>query len=232
MEKLSGEELQNNKLLLLGKLSASIAHEIRNPLSAIRLNLESIKINSDSLGDDELESVDACLEAVERIHFIIENTLVLSKSQSDEITKVELNDAASDAVELVKSFSKRYNVKIEKNFSPRLMYVNLNKNKLLQIIINLLTNSLEASENGSVVIINTNVDSNNVVLKVSDSGRGMTEEVKSKIFDDFFTTKSVGTGIGLSVCRQLVDEANGTIDIESTPEVGTTVIVKLPSVSN
>ncbi|MCO6473351.1 MAG: HAMP domain-containing sensor histidine kinase [Melioribacteraceae bacterium] len=232
MEKLSGEELQNNKLLLLGKLSASIAHEIRNPLSAIRLNLESIKINSDSLGDDELESVDACLEAVERIHFIIENTLVLSKSQSDEITKVELNEAASDAVELMKSFSKRYNVKIEKNFSPRLMYVNLNKNKLLQIIINLLTNSLEASENGSVVIINTNVDSNNVVLKVSDSGRGMTEEVKSKIFDDFFTTKSVGTGIGLSVCRQLVDEANGTIDIESTPEVGTTVIVKLPSVSN
>jgi len=81
MEKLSLEELQNNKLLLLGKLSASIAHEIRNPLSAIRLNLESIKINSDRFGEDEIESIDASLEAVDRIHFIIENTLVLSKAR-------------------------------------------------------------------------------------------------------------------------------------------------------
>lgn len=230
MEKLSLEELQNNKLLLLGKLSASIAHEIRNPLSAIRLNLESIKINSDRFGEDEIESIDASLEAVDRIHFIIENTLVLSKAQSDEITKVELNEAASDAVELVKAFSKRHNIKIEKKLLQKSMYVNLNKNKLLQIIINLLTNSLEASENGGLVIINTYFDYTNAVLKVSDSGRGMTEEVKVKIFDDFFTTKSVGTGIGLSVCKQLVDEANGTIEIESTPNVGTNVIVKLPSV--
>jgi len=130
----------------------------------------------------------------------------------------------------VKAFSKRHNIKIEKKLLQKSMYVNLNKNKLLQIIINLLTNSLEASENGGLVIINTYFDYTNAVLKVSDSGRGMTEEVKVKIFDDFFTTKSVGTGIGLSVCKQLVDEANGTIEIESTPNVGTNVIVKLPSV--
>lgn len=224
-----GDELRNNKLLLLGKLSASLAHEIRNPLSAIRLNLESIKLNSQKLENDELESIDACLEAVERIHFIIENTLALSKNPTEEISKVDLNETVANAVDLVKTFSKKLNVKIKKEFLSQSIYVDLHKNKLLQIIINLLTNSVEASEKGSMVLIITDVDSSkNAVTQISDSGKGMPEEIKEKIFDDFFTTKSIGTGLGLSVCRQLVEEAKGTIEFESEQGNGTKVTVKLP----
>lgn len=227
---MDNQNIQNNKLQLLGKLSASIVHEIRNPLSAIQLNLEYINLLNEKLSNEVKESLDGCLEGSKRIQMIIENTLEFSRSAMEENRVQSLNSVVEIAIELMDSTANRSKVILKKELGENLPNLLFNKSKLLQVLINLITNSIEAIQYDGKIILKTYIEESifgkSVVVEVKDNGCGIPEEVKEKIFTDFYTNKKGGTGLGLSVCRSIINEFNGTFSFTSEYGKGTSFYIK------
>lgn len=227
-------DIQNNKLQILGKLAASLAHEIRNPLSAIKLNLEFVKMSD--VNDEVKDSVNSCIDAADRIQELIETTLDFSRSSLNDSSFQSLNDVVNLAAEIMNTKARILNIVVEKNLSIELLHIHFNKNKILQVILNLLTNAFEAIERDGTVIIKTYTEyrdgSNYIVLEVEDTGSGITEENKEKIFNDFYTNKAHGTGLGLSVCKMILDEYKASISFDSEKGKGTRFFVRFNSKGN
>lgn len=218
------DDIQNNKLQILGKLAASLAHEIRNPLSAIKLNLEFVKMSD--VNDEIKDSVVSCIDAAERIQELIETTLDFSRSSLNDSSFQSLNDVVNLAVEIMSTKARILNIAIEKHLSKELSHIHFNKNKVLQVILNLMTNAFEAIEKNGVVRISTYSSDETVILEVQDTGSGINEDNKEKIFKDFYTNKVQGTGLGLSVCKMILDEYNASISFESELGKGTRFFVR------
>lgn len=231
MDRTLDKEIQNNKLQILGKLAASLAHEIRNPLSALKLNLDFLALSDNIFNPEEKDSLNACIESVDRIQTLIENTLDFSRRPSKDFSLSSLNDIVKQALEITESSARRKNLLIEENLNPAIPYLNLNRNMILQVILNLITNAMDASENKGSVLIRTYIYSGNselVCLEVEDKGVGIKDEDKENIFTDFYTSKEEGTGLGLSVCKMLLNLHKAEIDFKSTAGKGTTFCVKFP----
>lgn len=220
-------EVQNNKLVILGKLAASLAHEIRNPLSAIKLNLSFIDMTSNENEKEVKESISSSLEAVERIQYLIESTLEFSRKNVKDTDYYSLNSIAEQSVTIITSAARRKNVSIIPELSTNIPQINISKNKTTQVMLNLLTNAIEASARNSEIILRTSKNGNKqVLLEIEDKGCGIKDDDKDKIFTDFYTNKKNGTGLGLSVCKMLLEEQNAEINFKSQEGIGTTFFVK------
>ncbi len=223
---LSGD-IQNNKLHLIGKLTASLIHEIRNPLSVIKLNLDLIKMEDD-LPKEVLESVNDSLSATNRIEYMVDSLLSFARVVSHGKEHLSLNSITKNSIELLVVKASKYGVKITTDFSDVLPHVYADKNKLLQVFLNLVTNAIESCDenNGGEITIKTYSVGNNgdktVYWTVTDNGIGIAKDEQEKIFDDFYTSKENGTGLGLSVCKMLANEQEAELDFESEFGVGTT----------
>ncbi len=221
------DDIQNNKLLILGKLAASLAHEIRNPLSAIKLNLDYLQM-SDINNDENVECIESSMEAVNRIQQLIENTLDFSKTPNSDQEDCSLNEIALQAVGILKSVTRKQNVKIVTDLNESISSLVMNRNKILQVFLNFLNNSLDALGTDGTVKVVTSESKEHVYFYVEDNGIGISKEDQNKIFNDFFTKKKKGTGIGLSVCKELLDEHGAEIKLESELGKGTKFTVFFP----
>lgn len=220
-------EVQNNKLVILGKLAASLAHEIRNPLSAIKLNLSLLEMSVEKYDPDTKESVLSAMEAVERIQYLIESTLEFSRKNVKDTDLYSLNTIVEQSLEIITSAARRKSIQIVPELSNNLPMVNISKNKTTQVILNLLTNAIEASPRNSQIFLRTyKSGKEKIIMEVADLGCGIKDEDKVKIFTDFYTNKKNGTGLGLSVCKMLLEEQNAEIDFNSKEGEGTTFTVK------
>lgn len=227
---MSFEEIQNNKLQILGKLSASLLHEIRNPLSAIKLNLDYLKMMQNELPPEAVESVLGSAEAVQRIQHLIDMLLDFLRQGNNKTSDCSLNDVTLRAIEIVQGNSNQFNINLSHSLAPGLLKLRVNKSKLLQVMINILTNAIEACEKKGNVSVKTYFDADNrIIWEVEDDGIGINEDDKEKIFKDFFTKKTTGTGLGLSVCRMLLAECNSELDFESKTGAGTKFFIKFNS---
>ena len=222
--------VQVNKLLLLGKLTASLVHEIRNPLSAIKLNLDYLNMAQDDLPTDLKEIVSESLDAFDQVNFLIEDILDFTRKSSEKVHQVNLDYIISRCLKIISVNARMNGVAIEKEIEATLPNLSFNKNKLMQIILNLLNNAIEASQESSKIIIRAykkNCEKNNfVILEVQDYGTGIKPEDKEKILTDFYTTKNQGHGIGLSVCKKLAEELHAELFFDSVFGKGTTFSMK------
>lgn len=229
MAEKNSEELKRNKLELLGKLIVSLAHEIRNPLSAIKLNLDFLEMSRDELDDELVESIKHSQEAADRIKYLVESLLNFAR-ESAEDEFAPLNFIAAQAVELTKVKARSKNVKVIKQFEQEAESCHVHEKKLLQVVLNLITNAIEACDENGRVVIRTYVEKDKdgkpkYYLAVEDNGIGIKEEDKAKIFDDFYTTKKDGTGLGLHVCKNILKEQNAEISFESKYGEGTVFVI-------
>jgi len=223
-------EIQNNKLLILGKLAASIAHEIRNPLSAIKLEIELVRMSVPDPTGELNESLNACMEATDRINSIIQTTLEFSRKNTRITNNVDLNEICNQTIELLSAQAAKGKNILSCQLEEKLPTIRLNKNKVLQVFVNLTTNALEAVSEGGKVDLSTKMTKNGaVVLEVVDDGIGIKNENKPKIFSDFYTNKKGGTGLGLGVCKMLIEEQGGEIGFISKEGKGSKFFVKFPS---
>jgi signal transduction histidine kinase len=222
--------IQDNKLLLLGKLTAGLVHEIRNPLSAIKLNLDYMKMAQDDLPADIKEIVSESLDAFEQVNFLIEEVLDFTRKPTEKTHQVSIYNITDKCLKIISTTARSKGVSITKEIDENLPSLNANKNKLMQIFINIINNAIEASdEKGHVIIRSSRQNSGGpafILWEVQDFGIGMRPEDKEKILNGFFTTKSKGHGIGLGVCRTLIQELNGEMFFESEYGKGTTFSVK------
>ncbi len=224
-------EEQNNKLQLLGKLSASLSHEIRNPLSALKLSLEMIREPEEVSKEEYQESLQICVEAAERIEYLIQAILEFSRKPTDEKEWLTFNDIIKKLLIIYSGSAKKKGIYVITELADDLPPVFVNKNKMLHVFVNLINNAVDASPSGSKIVVKSytqNSDSE-IVVSITDTGVGISEENKNKIFTDFFTNKSTGTGLGLTVCNMIVREYSAKLTFESELGKGTTFYVIFPN---
>ena len=229
---MANDQIQNNKLELLGKLTASLIHEIRNPLSAIKLNLDYLKMLESELTAEVNESINDSSEAVERIQFLVENLLSFSRKKTSDVIMVDVNEITKNAINILKGEIQKRNINLVLNLFQGIPPVIFDSNKLLQVFLNLITNAIESCSHKGIVSISSRIIENekmNVIWTVEDNGAGISEDSKKKIFQDFYTSKTKGTGLGLSVCKMLVEEHNASINFESTLGMGTKFYISFNS---
>ncbi len=231
---LTDKLVQADKLVLLGQLSAGVAHEIRNPLAAVNLNLQILRRN---IKEDmpEYDYVSTALQGVERISRIVEVTLNFSRPTMPDIQSLSINSLIPNTLELVTSVLKRKDITVELSLDDNLPQVAADSKQLQQVFINLITNSADAIKaKGSIVIKSytetsgKHGDGEYAVVSICDNGMGIPPEDLSKIFNPFFTRKADGTGLGLPITQRILHQHGGIIDVESSFGNGTTFYVKLP----
>lgn len=216
-----------DKLTMIGQLTASIAHEIRNPLSTVR---GFIQFLSNETEDEQFKKFSPLiLEELDRTNSIITNYLKVAKPEEFQLTTVPLHQVISDCVQLMRPFASYSNVSIEiNNLKPT--YVRGDEQHLKQAIMNILKNGIEACDDHGTIKLDMNEDSFNhaVILKITDDGRGMSQEQLKHIGLPFYTTKTKGTGLGSMVTNKIIREMQGRIEYESEINKGTIVTLIFP----
>lgn len=231
LEKSQNQLVETEKMVLVGQLSAGIAHEIRNPLTSLmgRLQILQSGANMDSKMKEDLEVID---NQAKRISKITENLLSFSKPSSER-KELNINDIVEQVLNLLKYEISVGSIKVTKVLSPLLHKIYGNPTLLQQMIVNLIHNAIEAmSGKGELTIMTKNADGGKEIeVIVGDAGVGIPPENLSKIFNPFFTTKSSGAGLGLFIVYNIVRTHNGRTSIDSKPGVGTIFTINIPTIS-
>lgn len=233
---LTDKMVQADKMVLLGQLSAGVAHEIRNPLAAVNLNLQLIKRNLKE-DDKNLNYVNTAMQGSDRISRIVDLTLNFSKPTIPKVERININRLIPNSLDLVKPALKSKNIDITLNLEENLPDIEADAKQIQQVLINLLTNAFDSIKNHGKVEVNTYIEESSknnerryVVTSIQDSGIGISNEDLQRIFNPFFTRKTEGTGLGLPITQRILHHHNGVIDVESSKDKGTCFYVKLPIV--
>lgn len=222
---MDSKELQQNRLQILGKLTASLIHEIRNPLSVIKLNIDYLNMIKEQVSPEVQEIFYSCNEAAKRMLFLIENFSDFSKKPHQEAEICSIKEVTQMAVNVMHLNAVRLNITINTEIADHLPSICFQKDKLLQVFLNLISNAIDAEGHSNVINIRVNCDQKTICKKIiweiEDFGTGMSEEDKKNVFHDFYTSKKKGTGLGLSVCNMLLKEYNADITFKSKLNKGT-----------
>ncbi|WP_257988443.1 ATP-binding protein [Bacillus sp. V33-4] len=228
--------IQTDKLSALGLMASGFAHEVNNPLATIHAYaedlLDRIHTNDEQLDQEEINSyLNKIKENTERCKKITGNMLNFSRESKWSLSYVDINETVQNSVSLVEYSLKKHQIQLDVNVEKDLPELFGDSLKLMQVLVNLINNAVDAMEEGGTITLLAKKEGNSILLKVADTGTGISREVLPKIFDPFYTTKSVGkgTGLGLSVCYGIIQQFGGTIQIQSEHGAGTTVDILLPS---
>ncbi|MES9899721.1 MAG: ATP-binding protein [Sedimenticola sp.] len=229
METLAAELAHSDRLASIGRLAAGVAHEIGNPVTGIASLAQNLRDEKESAVIEE--SVELILQQTRRISSILQSLMNFSRSGRVGVSfePFHLTDIVEEAIQLVQLT--RAGKRVECNNScPGGLELFGDKQRLSQVMVNLLTNACDASKQGGHVEIFAFKDSEQVQIEVMDQGDGIPDKDRKMIFEPFFTTKDAGkgTGLGLSMVNKIIDEHKGSIEIDSIQDVGTRVVIHLP----
>jgi two-component system, sporulation sensor kinase A len=228
MWKKSQEILKNTeKLSVAGQLAAGIAHEIRNPITAIKGFIQLINYSSDEFKD----YFSIMVSEIERIELILSELLILSKPQVSKFEQTEINVLVNQITTLLDSQAILKNIEISIDSLPGDIYIQCDENQLKQVFINFIKNAIEAMSNGGQLVIQLRVvNDHRLNIRFIDNGIGMSPETLAKLGEPFYTTKSTGTGLGYMISKTIIENHFGELSITSKPLQGTTIDVYLPLV--
>ena len=218
---------RNEKLTTLGMLAAEIAHEIRNPLTVIKLLFESLDLQFAG-HDPRHTDVQVIGEKLDQLEEIVERVLSFGRTRTGMHTRLDINDMVGDTIKLVRL--KLHQQKIDLLFEPpsKKILVDVNKGQILQVMLNLVLNATQAMPDGGCICIETSADDAAAHLRISDNGSGIPESIQDDIFESFLTDRPDGTGLGLSISKRILRAHRGDIElVDSSPE-GTTFRFWLP----
>jgi two-component system NtrC family sensor kinase len=229
--------LQSEKLASIGKLSATIAHEINNPLNGILTYTKLIerKLSDHAFTEEEIPKFRSYLTIMEReterCSTIVRNLLDFSRQREPTLKPdVDINEVIEEALTLLTNQLALQEITVEKRYG-QLFSLMADPMQLRQVFLNIILNSCEAMHKGGILTITSSLPSSRkkvVQVEIADNGVGIPEKDISKIFDPFFTSKEKGTGLGLSVVYGVINAHHGTIEVKSAKGEGTTVIIRLP----
>jgi signal transduction histidine kinase len=221
-----------DRLAALGTLTAGLAHEIRNPLVAIKTFTQLLPERFD---DNEFRNhfLNVTAGEVDRISSLVTELLDFARPSQPKLNKEDLNQVVEKMTLLVDTESHKKNIKVLKNFDGHLPPIILDREQIKQVLLNILLNAVDATpENGTIAVSTRPVTKNGyldyVQVVIADTGKGIPEDDLEKVFTPFYTTKHGGSGLGLAISHQIVQEHQGSIEIESKPNQGTTFRVNLP----
>ncbi|WP_057764206.1 sensor histidine kinase [Cytobacillus praedii] len=221
-------ELQRaEKMNAIGQLAASVAHEIRNPMTVVKGFLQ-IFLAKEQMSDEERMYIRLMIEEMHRAETIINDYLSLAKPDIEHMELVDAGEFASRVMDLMNSYAMMSkNISIEINLNHG-VYIKSNPSELRQVLINILKNGIEAMKDGGNLNLSVYKENGYGVFKISDTGIGMSNIELERLGTPFYSLKEKGTGIGMMVCYQIIDRMKGKIEVESEVGIGTTFNIFIP----
>jgi PAS domain S-box-containing protein len=236
-------ELENivtvrDKLAALGQMAAGIAHEIRNPLSGININVSSVDLlcrRAEGLDPEEKErirhAVAQARAASERISRVIQRVMDFAKPSLPKRSRIDLNRVVRDALALSAVSARKSGIELRERLSPEPLYCHADPALLEQVLLNLVTNAfqaMESSDRPGHLTVTAATEGGRVVLRVADTGAGVPAHLREKIFEPFYTTRKDGYGIGLSFSHRIVSDHGGRLSVGAAEGGGAEFRVELP----
>jgi two-component system, NtrC family, sensor histidine kinase HydH len=232
---------ERDRLAALGAMAAGLAHEVKNPLGAIKGAAQLLAESPEGSGAGDHEFVGIILEEVERLDRVVGSILDYARPRSSAVEPIDVNGAVRRTLQiLAPAHEDQLDLAVE--FGSDLPKVRIDPEQLRQVLINLVNNAVQAMGGRGRLSVNTTfrrsvratwairLEHGAVEIRVHDTGPGISTKVLKNLFVPFFTTKTTGTGLGLAISQRIVQNAGGTIDVQTSPGVGTTFTVILPAV--
>ncbi|PJC76869.1 MAG: hypothetical protein CO012_00460, partial [Syntrophobacterales bacterium CG_4_8_14_3_um_filter_49_14] len=233
--KLQEDLMQVEKLAAVGVVAAGIAHEVKNPLAIIIQGVEYLRTSaaSDALLADIVERIK---KSALRADFIVKGLLSFTRQMPIQTEEAKIAPIIEETLSFTEHHIKSRRITIIRQFSPDAPTVTIDSNQIKQVFVNILLNSVEAIQNGGTITISTEsiksgADQNYLQVIFADTGCGIPEDKIEKVFDPFYTIRDTpgNAGLGLFITKGIIDKHHGAIRIESEPEKGTRVIIRLPA---
>jgi signal transduction histidine kinase len=226
------EMLRAEQLAAVGQLAAGVAHEIRNPLTSVKMLVE-VALRSPERGLLTLDDLRVIHREVTRLEHTVQGFLDFARLPAPRRLACDLREIVNQAVELVQSRSRQQKVAIDVSLPGTPMIVNVDREQLRTVLVNLLLNGLDAMPQGGRLRISlTGTPLDGIELSVADTGHGIAPEIKERLFRPFATTKETGTGLGLSISRRIVEEHGGSISVKNNPDGGACFTISLSPVES
>jgi len=232
MEEANKRMVQAEKLASIGRLAATIAHEIRNPLTSVKLNIQKVFL-TENLGEIEKEHLQISQEGIGHIERFIKDLLNFTRASELNLNRFSMEQIVEESIKLVRDACPEKSITLEKDFEPDLPEVVADGDKLRQVVSNVLRNAYEAVGEKGVVRVRMSAmaldDRPFIRLTISDDGPGIPDKDRENIFEPFVTTKSAGVGLGLSIARKIMDQHGGAIRVTTGPGRGASFEILLPA---
>jgi signal transduction histidine kinase len=226
LQKAQAEIMQTEKLATLGFLSAGMAHEIRNPLNSIALFIQLLRSGTED--PETIEYLDKSLKEIDRIDGILRKLLDASKRPKFEIVEVQIERIIDTTLEIFKHQIEHNKIKVVRDYRRIPPAIQADPLEMEQIFTNLFLNAIREMPSQGTLTVQLDHDDSTIIIRVSDTGRGIPDDSLLRIFDPFFTTKGSGIGMGLALVLRIVKNYNGKIEVEKSDNSGTTFLISLP----
>ena len=220
------------RMATVGRLSLRIAHEVRNPISAIELNAEMLGDIVRERNDVDMKEaaglVAAIRDQVTTLDALTEEYLAFARFPKPHFEEESINHLVQELADFVRPVATRQGLTLRVELDPNVPMMEIDRGLLRQAVLNLVKNGLETLSSGGELTIGSRFDGEAVEIAVSDTGGGIPAEVMPRLFEQFFTTKPQGTGLGLSITRQIAEEHGGAVSWDNRAPLGATFTIRLP----
>jgi signal transduction histidine kinase len=229
IEELHSKELERaGHLASMGELAAGLAHEIRNPIAGIKGALEVIAQRTDP-ADPQKEIFTEILQQIDRIYNIVQDLLNYARPREIDLKTANPSECIQRAIYLAQPQTQDKDIQFQYEKSQEKIHILCDENKIQEVILNLLINSIAAiEEKGEIAIGMNQINGRWLEITVGDDGTGIKAEHLTQVFNPFFTTRRRGTGLGLSICKKIIEAHRGSIDVKSEEGKGTVFTIRLP----
>lgn len=232
---------QQNRLADLTKLTGELAHELKNPLSSIKVNLKLIAEELESLGSGEQRpdrdyararrKLTVIQQETDRLERILDGFLKYIGRPEVKPTQVDLNEMVGDMVDFYMPQAQSHGVTIRHHLSPKPLVCGADSAMLKQVMLNLFINAQQAMTDGGELMVRTQKIDSSAQIQISDTGPGIPPDKIERIFEPFFSSKHDGSGLGLATAKRIVDAHNGSLTVASEPGKGTAFTIEIPLAS-
>jgi two-component system NtrC family sensor kinase len=231
-KELQQQIIQSERLAVVGRMAANVAHEIKNPLGTIVLNAELLGEELDKIGSERTAECQELLgiikSEVDRLLEVVEEYLQFARLPKIKLEEGSVNEAISDLFLFLREEMNERKILLVEELDPNLPPVQLDPKQLRQALLNIVKNSFEAMPEGGKLTLTTGQRDGKVQITISDTGKGIPPENQELVFTPFFSTKHGGTGLGLSITSHIVKEHRGAIGFQSYEGLGTSFTIRLP----
>ena len=232
LEKSRETLLQAEKMAMVGKLAAGVAHSIRNPLTSVKMRLFSLNRTLD-ISQQQKEDFEVISEEIGHIDKIVQNFLEFSRPPKLKVQRISPSEVVDMVLQLLQHRLESSNMSVKVYREKALPQIQLDPDLMKEVFINLIVNACEAAEGEGRIEIheqreNTKPGGGAIVIRLTDNGPGIPESIREKVLQPFYTSKEEGTGLGLSIAQRIVENHGGKLELESKEGEGTTFIIILP----
>lgn len=227
IRELEDQVRQSEKLAAVGRLAAGVAHEVRNPLSSMRGLARFLARDLDEKSR-EAEYLKVMVEEIDRLDRVITGLLDFARPRQPDLKPLDLNETARHTMDLITDDARHQGISVRGDMAPQKPVILADRDQAVQAMLNILLNALEAMPEGGRMTVSTNMDKDQAVFAVEDSGPGIPPGERSKLMDPFYTTKKKGTGLGLAQVAGIMEAHGGRVEIGGEPGLGTRAALHFP----